>query len=92
MTQRNVVCKTTLVWIALAALLLSPTRAGAARLVASLPAGRFFLTPQSAQEKEQERRERAARGQHRLLARQEAREEADPDRVAGAERDKGVHE
>jgi len=76
MTQRNVVCKTTLVWIALAALLLSPTRVGAARLVASLPAGRFFLTPQSAQEKEQERREREQEAREREEEKREREQEA----------------
>ncbi len=58
MTQRNAVCKTTLIWIALAALLLSPAGARAARLVSNLPAGHFVLAPQSAQETEQERRDR----------------------------------
>lgn len=58
MTQRNVVCRTTLIWIAFAALLLSPTGARAARLVANLPAGHFFLALQDTQDREQERRDR----------------------------------
>ena len=58
MIQRNVVCRTNMVWMTLAALLLSPAGARAAHLVANLPAGHFFLASQSAQDKEQERRDR----------------------------------
>src|SRR5690348_15428615 len=76
MTQRNVVCKTTLVWIAFAALLLSPTRARAARLVANLPAGHFFLAPQSAQEKEQERSEREEEARDREEEKRDREQEA----------------
>lgn len=76
MTQRNVVCRTTLIWIALAALLLSPTDARAARLVASLPAGHFFLTPQSAQEKEEERREREQEARDREQEKRDREQEA----------------
>lgn len=58
MTQRNTVCRTTLIWIALAALLLSPAGTRAARLVANLPAGHYFLAPQDSQDREQEARDR----------------------------------
>src|SRR5689334_8858129 len=76
MTQRNAVCRTTLIWIALAALLLSPTGARAARLVASLPAGHFFLAPQSAQEKEEERREREQEARDREQEKRDREQEA----------------
>ena len=76
MTQRNVVCKTTLVWIAFAVLLLSPTRARAAWLVASLPAGHFLLAPQSAQEKEQERRDREQEARDREEEKRDREQEA----------------
>lgn len=76
MTQRNVACKTTLIWIAIAALLLSPTGARAARLVANLPAGHFFLAPQSAQEKEEERREREQEARDRAQEKRDREEEA----------------
>lgn len=66
MTQRNAVCKTTLIWIALAALLLSPTSARAARLAAL-----HFQDPQDARDKEQERRDREQE------ARDRAQEKAD---------------
>lgn len=59
MTQRNVVCRTSVVWIAVAALLLSPVRARAARFAAiHLPSGSFLQDPQDAQDKEQEKRDR----------------------------------
>ena len=59
MTQRNVVCKTTLVWIALAALLLSPRGARAAKLASIHFSDRdYFQDPQYAQDKEKERRDR----------------------------------
>jgi hypothetical protein len=76
MTQRNVVCKTILVWIALAALLLSPAGARAARLVANLPAGHFLLAPQSAQEKEQEQRDREQEARDREQEKRDREEEA----------------
>jgi HEAT repeat protein len=76
MTQRIVVCRTTLAWIALAALLLSPTGARGARLVASLPLGHFFLAPQSAQEKEEERREREQEARDREQEKRDREEEA----------------
>ncbi|HKW35002.1 MAG TPA: HEAT repeat domain-containing protein [Candidatus Acidoferrum sp.] len=59
MTQRNVVCKATLVWIAFAALLLSPGGARASRLSAIHLSDRGFLQdPQDAPDREQERRDR----------------------------------
>jgi len=59
MTQRNAFRKTTLVWIALAGLLLSPASARAARLAAIPFAYRdCSQDPQDAQDKEQERRDR----------------------------------
>ena len=59
MTQRNAVCKTTLNWIAIAALLLSPAGARAARLATVHVGDRdYSQDPQDAQDKEQERRDR----------------------------------
>src|SRR5215470_8507736 len=59
MTQRNVSCRTSMVWAAIAALLLYPTGARAARhVVAQLAAQDFLQDPQDAQDKEQERRDR----------------------------------
>src|SRR5215472_6451915 len=59
MTQRNVVCKTTLIWLAFAALLLSPAGARAKK-PAAIPRGDgdYFQDLQDAQDKEQERRDR----------------------------------
>ena len=66
MTSRNAVHRTSLVWIAVAALLISPVRARAARVIASrLPATTFLQDPQDAQEKEQERRERQEEARER---------------------------
>ena len=61
MTQRNVVCRTKMVWIAIAVLVLSPAGARAARFAPAnlnLTPRDFSLAPQSAQDKEQERRDR----------------------------------
>jgi hypothetical protein len=59
MTQRNAVCRTSMVWTAIAALLLSPVGARGARFAGNhLATDDFSLDPQSAQEKEQERRDR----------------------------------
>src|SRR5499427_6691724 len=59
MTQRNGVCRTNMVWIAIAALLLSsPGTRAARRVVAQLAAQDFLQDPQDAQDKEQERRDR----------------------------------
>ena len=59
MTLRNAMCRTGAVWIAVAALLLSPARTPAARLAAaSLSAEESLLAPQDARDKEQERRDR----------------------------------
>lgn len=74
MTQRNVACKTTLIWIAIAALLLSPTGARAARLAANLPAGHFFLAPQSAQERREREQEARDRAQEKRDREEEARD------------------
>ena len=59
MTLRNAVCRTGTVWIAVAALLLSPARTRAARLAAANLSGEDFpQDPQDAQDKQQERRDR----------------------------------
>jgi HEAT repeats len=76
MTQRNGVCKTTLIWIALAALLLSPSRTRAARLVANLQTGHFFLASQDAQDREQERRDREQEARDREQEKREREQEA----------------
>ncbi len=77
MTQRNAVRRTSMVWIAIAALLLSPAGARGARFVASyLAAGDFSLDPQSAQEKEQERREREQEAREREEEKREREQEA----------------
>ena len=76
MTQQNAVCRTKMVWIAIAALLLSPTGTRAARLVANLPSGHFFLAPQGAQEKEEERREREQEARDREQEKRDREQEA----------------
>src|SRR5215831_10759905 len=59
MTQRNVSCRTSMVWAAIGALLLYPTGARAARRVAAPLATQGFLQdPQDSQDTEQERRDR----------------------------------
>jgi hypothetical protein len=81
MTLRNAVCRTSMVWIAIAALLLSPARTRAARLAVNhLAIGDFLQDPQEAQDKEQERRDREQeardREQEKRDREQEARERA----------------
>jgi len=76
MIQRNVVCRTNMVWMTLAALLLSPAGARAAHLVANLPAGHFFLASQSAQDKEQERRDREQEARDREQEKRDREQEA----------------
>jgi len=77
MTQRNVVCKTTLVWIALAALLLSPSGARAARLAAIHFSDRDLLQdPQDAQDREQERRDREQEARDREQEKRDREQEA----------------
>src|SRR5438445_3434904 len=94
MTSRNAVHRTSLVWIAVAALLISPVRARAARVIASrLPATTFLQDPQDAQEKEQERRERQEEAREREQEKierleelyDEGREALDDDRYDRAE-------
>jgi len=59
MTQRNAVRRTSMVWIAIAALLLFPAGARGARFVSSIFSARDFLQDsQDAQDKEQQRRDR----------------------------------
>src|SRR5437899_13002092 len=66
MPSRNEVQRTSLGWMAVAALLISPVRARAARVIASrLPATTFLQDPQDVQEKEQERRERQEEARER---------------------------
>jgi HEAT repeat protein len=76
MTRRNPLHRTTLVWIAVAALLLSPVRARAARLGANFPAATYLQDPQDAQEKEQERREREDEAREREQEKREREQEA----------------
>jgi outer membrane protein assembly factor BamD (BamD/ComL family) len=77
MTQRNAVCSTILVWIALAALLLSPVSARAARLATIRLADRdYFQDPQDAQDKEQERRDREQEARDREQEKRDREEEA----------------
>ena len=81
MTLRNAMCRTGAVWIAVAALLLSPARTPAARLAAaSLSAEKSLPAPQDAQDKEQERRDREQdardREQEKRDREQEARDRA----------------
>src|SRR5216110_591294 len=59
MTQRNAVYRTSMVWIAIAALLLFPAGARAARFMStSLSARDFLQDSQDAQDKDQQRRDR----------------------------------
>ena len=77
MTQRTVVCKSTLIWIALAALLLSPAGARAARLAAIHLADRdYSQDPQDAQDKEQERRDREQEARDREQEKRDREQEA----------------
>ena len=77
MTQRNVACKTTLVWIALAALLLSPSGARAAKLAAIHLSGLdYFQDPQDAQDREQERRDREQEARDREQEKRDREQEA----------------
>lgn len=69
--------KTSLAWIAAAALLMSPRGAHAARLVANYPSAPEFLPdPQDAQDKEQERREREQEARDREQEKRDREEEA----------------
>lgn len=77
MTQRNVVCRTNMVWIAIAALLLLPARTRAARLVpANLAPDVFLQDPQDAQDKEQERRDREQEARDREQEKRDREQEA----------------
>jgi len=76
MTQRNVACRTSILWIAVAALLFSPARARAVRHRAThLIKPDFLQDPQDAQEKEQERREREQEAREREQERRERAQE-----------------
>lgn len=77
MTQRNVVCRTSVVWIAVAAFLLSPARTRAARLAATHLADWSYLQdPQDAQDKEQERRDREQEARDREQEKRDREQEA----------------
>src|SRR5215472_12445759 len=77
MTQRNVSCRTSMVWAAIAALLLYPTGARAARrVVAQLAAQDFLQDPQDAQDKEQERRDREQETRDREQEKRDREQEA----------------
>ncbi len=82
MTRRNVMHRTSLTWIAVAALLISPLRARAARPVASnLPAAAFLQDPRDAQEKEQERREREEEARERVREREQEAKEREQEKI-----------
>ena len=77
MTQRNVVCKTTVVSIALTAMLLSPPGARAARLAAiHLSDKDLFHDAQDAQDREQERRDREQEAREREQEKRDREQEA----------------
>src|SRR5690242_11020174 len=77
MTQRNVVCRTSVMWIVVAALLLSPVRARAARITAThLAIGGFLQDLQDAQDKEQERRDREQEARDREQEKRDREQEA----------------
>ena len=77
MTLRNAVCRTSTVWIAVAALLLSPARTRAARLAAaSLSAQDFLQGPQDAQDHEQERQDREQEARDREQEKRDREQEA----------------
>ena len=77
MTQRNVVCRTSAMWILVAALLLSPVRARAARITAThLAKGGFLQDPQDAQDREQERRDREQEARDREQEKRDREQEA----------------
>lgn len=77
MTLRNAVCRTSTVWIAIAALLLSPARTRAARFAAIHPApGEFFQDPEDAQDREQDRREREQETREREQEKRDREQEA----------------
>jgi len=77
MTLRNAMCRTGAVWIAVAALLLSPARTPAARLAAaSLSAEESLLAPQDARDKEQERRDREQEARDREQEKRDREQEA----------------
>ena len=76
MTPRNSIYRTTIIWLAVAALLFSPMRVRAARLAPAKAAVALFLQdPQDAQEKEQERREREQEAREREREREEEKRE-----------------
>jgi len=77
MTQRNVVCRTSVMWIVVAALLLSPVRARAARITGThLAIGGLLQDPQDAQDKEQERRDREQEARDREQEKRDREQEA----------------
>jgi len=77
MTLRNAVCRTSTVWMAVAALLLSPARTRAAQLAtASLSAQDFLQDPEGAQDKEQERRDREQEARDREQEKRDREQEA----------------
>jgi len=77
MTLRNSNYRTTIIWLAVAALLLSPTRVLCASLAANKAATAIFLQdPQDAQDKEQERRNREQEAREREEEKSEREQEA----------------
>jgi HEAT repeat protein len=79
MIRRNSVNRTSLVWIAIAALLLSPAGArarGAHVMASNLPATTFYQDPQDAQAKEPERSDREEEAREREQEKREREQEA----------------
>jgi len=77
MTLRISPYLTTIIWLAVAALLLSPAKAGARRFPASqLLSGNYLQDPQETREKEQERREREQEARDREEEKRDREQEA----------------
>jgi hypothetical protein len=77
MTLRISPYRTTIIWLAVAALLLSPAKAGARRFPASqLLSGNYLQDPQETREKEQERREREQEARDREEEKRDREQEA----------------
>jgi hypothetical protein len=77
MTLRISPYRTTIIWLAVAALLLSPAKAGARRFPASqLLSGNYPQDPQETREKEQERREREQEARDREEEKRDREQEA----------------
>src|SRR5215472_9112456 len=93
MTLRNAVCRTSTVWIAVAALLLLPARTRAAQLAAArLSAEDFPQDPQADQDKEQERRDREQEARDREQEKRDREQEARDRAQEKADRQEELYE